>query len=91
MDFPLLTDIALTLRTSDVVVRFHPEGFPLPAGCRPSPPKAGDQVQLLGEGLMPDSSMAERPTVNRRVVGSSPALAVSFVRVVGIAACAAGF
>ena len=91
MDFPLLTDIALMLRTSVVVVRLHPEGFPLPAGCRPSPPKAGDQVRLLGKGLMPDSSMAERPTVNRRVVGSSPTLAVSFVRVVGIAAVQLAF
>ena len=40
---------------------------------------------------MPDSSIAERPTVNRRVVGSSPTLAVLFVRVVGIAAVQRAF
>ena len=54
----------------------HGIKLPLPAGCRPIPPKNGSQVRLLGKGLMPDSSMAERPTVNRRVVGSSPTLAV---------------
>ncbi len=60
------------LRTLDVVVRFHPEGLPWPAGCRPSPPKAGDQVRLLGEGLFRDSSMVEFAAVNRVVVGTLP-------------------
>ena len=62
--FPLLADIALMLRTSVVVVLLHPEGFPLPAGCRPIPPKNGSQVQLVGKGLMPDSSRAEQAAVN---------------------------
>jgi hypothetical protein len=32
VDFPLLVELALMLRTSDAVVQFHPEGLPLPAG-----------------------------------------------------------
>lgn len=77
----------------------HGIKLPLPAGCRLIPPKNGSQVllrrtlreRLLGKGLMPDSSMAEHPTVNRRVVGSTPTLAVSFVRVVGISAVQRAF
>lgn len=34
--------------------------------------RTSSQVQLLGKGLFLDSSMAERPAVNRRVLGSSP-------------------
>ncbi len=40
---------------------------------------------------MPDSSMAEQAAVNRKVVGSTPTLAVSFVRVVGISAVQLAF
>ena len=65
-------ELALTLRMVNRLVRFHPEGLPLPAGCRPVPPKDGNQVRLLGKGSFLDRATPDFSAVNRRVPGSNP-------------------